>query len=328
MKRALGYGLILLTASAAATRTALAWGYGSEITPGADGALYFVGGTSAHGALGYLGVDLRDVPSDQITALKLKDAHGAEIVKVDHDAPAGKAGLREQDIVLQLNGQPIDGGDQIRKLLHECPPGKTITLLISRDGQQMIITTQMTTQKEVERQAWEQHLTPPESLDVPSDAASSDLAAGSSASSPSVRGGNSFIGTLLMNPSYTGAMLETMSTQQASFFGLSSGTGLLVRTVVPNSPAAIAGLQVCDVILRANDRPVATTGDWAKAIKNSHGHPLTVIVLRDKKQQTLTLTPDSKKRSSLDQRDQPGQPIATFSHALVVHLGFPWITRS
>ena len=325
MKRALGYGLILLAASAAATRTALAWGNGLEVDPGADGALYFVGGTSAHGALGYLGVDLRDVPADQITALKLRDSHGAEIVHVDHDAPAGKAGLREHDIVLQLNGQAIDNGDQIRKLLHECPPGKTITLLISRDGQQMTITTQMTTQKEVERQAWEQHLTPPESLDVPSDAASSDLAAGSSASSPSVRGGNSFIGTLLMNPSYTGAMLETMSNQLADYFGVSSGAGLLVRSVAANSPAAVAGMRAGDVVIEADAKPVASTGDWAKAIKNSKGHPLTVVVLRDKKQQTLTLTPDSKKRSSLEQIEQP---FETFDHALVAHLGFPWITRS
>jgi predicted metalloprotease with PDZ domain len=326
MKRALGYGLILLAAATAAAPVALAWGYGSEVNPAADGALYFFGGSSSsHSAQGYLGVDLRDVPPDQIAALKLKDARGAEIVLVDHDAPAGKAGLREHDIVLQLNGQAIEGGDQIRRLLHECAPGKTITLLISRDGQQMTITTQMTTQKEVEREAREQHLTPSDSVDAPSDNAASDFPPNSASSSPAPRAGNSFIGTLLMNPSYTGAVLETMSTQQATFFGLSSGTGLLVRTVVPNSPAANAGLQVCDVIMLADNRPVATTNDWAKAIKNSHGHPLTVIVLRDKKQQSLTLTPDSKKRSSLE---FPEQPIETFSHAVIAHLGFPWMTPS
>jgi predicted metalloprotease with PDZ domain len=325
MKRALGYGLILLAASTAATPIALAWGNSTEIDPGAGGALYFLGGsggTSAHGAQGYLGVDLRDVPADQIAALKLKDAHGAEIVLVDHDAPAGKAGLREHDIVLQLNGLAIDGGDQIRKMLHECPPGKTITLLISRDGQQMTITTQMTTQKEVERQAWEQHLTVPGSLDVPSDSATSDFSTGPASSSSSVRAGNSFIGTMLMNPSYTGAILEKMSNQLADFFGVSSGAGLLVRSVVANSPAAVAGMRAGDVVIEADAKPVATTGDWAKAIKNSHGHPLTITVLRDKKQQTLTLTPDSKKRSSLE------QPIETFDHAVVAHLGFPWTSHS
>jgi C-terminal processing protease CtpA/Prc len=323
MNRALGYGLILLAASAAATRSAQAWANGSEIDGGAGGALFFIGSSnsSASHPQGYLGVDLRDVPADQISAPKLKDGHGAEIVHVDHDAPAGKAGLREHDIVLQLNGQAIDGGDQIRKLLHECPPGRTVTLLISRDGQQLTISTQMTTQKEVERQAWEQHLTATDPQDSSSDSAGNDFSSSPSSPSPSVRGGNSFIGTILMNPSYTGAMLEKMSTQLADYFGVSSGAGLLVRSVVANSPAALAGMRAGDVVVEADAKPVTSTNDWAKALKNSHGHSLNIVVLRDKKQQTLTLTPDSKKRSSLE------QPIEDFDHAVVAHLGFPWLYR-
>jgi serine protease Do len=155
---------------------------------------------------------------------------------------------------------------------------------------------------------------------LPSDITADSGYAGSGSSGP--RGGNSFIGTLLMSPSYTGAMLEKMSTQQAAYFGVKSGEGLLVRTVVPNSPAAIAGMQVCDVIVRANDRPVSTTGDWAKALKNSHGKSLTVVIFRDKKEQTLTLTPDSKRRSSLD------QPEDESTGPTIARLGLSWMPRS
>jgi S1-C subfamily serine protease len=56
-----------------------------------------------------------------------------------------------------------------------------------------------------------------------------------------------------------------------------------------------------DVVVRANAKPVANSADWTKAIKDSHGRPLAIVVLRDKKEQTLTLTPDNKKRSSLQQ---------------------------
>jgi len=325
MKRAIGYGLILLAASTAVTRSATAWAEGS--TAAADsGPLFLLGASgaaSAHSAPGYLGVSLRDVTQDQMAVLKLKDARGAEIVLVDHDAPAGKAGLRERDVVLQMNGQPITGEDQFRRMLHESPPGKTITLLISRDGQQITVTTQMAvSQEQVERQAWAQHLTVSEQQDSATDTAGGDSSPVPASPSSSVRAGNSFIGTLLMNPSYTGAMLEKMSTQQAAYFGVSTGVGLLVRNVVPNSPAALAGMQACDVIVKANDHAVATSSDWYKAIKNSHGHPLAVVVLRDKREQTLTLTPDGKKRSDLD------QPTGDTGQAQLARSGFSWMPRS
>jgi serine protease Do len=325
MKRAFGYGLILLAAStlSISTPSAFAWGGGSEVEASGSGALFFFGSGPAtvRAAQGYLGVDVRDVPVDQVAVLKLKEARGAEIILVDHDAPAGKAGLREHDVVLQMNGQAIDGEDQIRKMLHECPPGKTITLIVSRDGQLITMTTQMSTKEEVERHAWAQHLTVPEPQTPPSDVAGSDFSPAANSPAP-VERGNSFIGTLLMNPSYTGAMLEQMSTQLADYFGVSSGAGLLVRSVQPDSPAALAGLRAGDVVVQADAKPVVSTADWAKAIKNSHGHSLTIVVMRDKKAQTLTLTPDSKKRSSVDQPTQDSNPVA------LARLGLSFRPRS
>ena len=324
MKRVMGYGLVLLAACMAAAPSALAWGGGGsspaavELSSGDQ--LFFLGGpggASNRNPQGYLGVDLRDVTANQATALKLKEPRGAEIILVDHDAPAGKAGLREHDVVLQMNGQSIQGEDQIRHMLHESPPGKTIVLTISRDGQQLTVTTQMANREDVERQAWQKLIVVPEPQDATTESAPSELSTSPSAS-PSVRGGNSFIGSLLMNPSYTGAMLEKMSSQLADFFGVSSGAGLLVRSVVANSPAALAGMRAGDVVIRASDRPVTSTNDWFKAIKNSHGHSLAIVVLRDKKEQTLTLTPDSKRRSSLDEPSDELDPVAA-------HMGLSWV---
>jgi S1-C subfamily serine protease len=321
MKRALNLGLVLLAGSAAGAQIALALGPGAAQT--GAGALFFVGGPTSTHPQGYLGVDVRDVTADQATALKLKDPRGAEIVLVDHDAPAGKAGLREHDVVLQMNGQAIAGEDQIRKMLRETAPGKTVILVISRDGLQMTVSAQMANREEVERQAWEQHLTVPEPQVLPSPAPESDSSSGfapaaSSTTSPAMHG-NSFIGTILMSPAYTGALLEKMSTQLADYFGASGGAGLLVRSVEANSPAALAGMRAGDVVVRANSQTVASTNDWTRAIKNSRGHPFPVVVLRDKKEQTLTLTPDAKKRSSLE------SPQADREANASTHLGLSWI---
>ena len=56
------------------------------------------------GSGSYLGVDTRDITPDRLAPLHLKDERGVEVTMVDQDAPAGKAGLKEQDVILTLNG--------------------------------------------------------------------------------------------------------------------------------------------------------------------------------------------------------------------------------
>src|ERR1700761_9170621 len=67
-----------------------------------------------YSAQGYLGVDLGEVDNERASALHLKDAHAAEVVMVDHDAPAGKSGLKVHDVILQLDGQTFDNVEQLR----------------------------------------------------------------------------------------------------------------------------------------------------------------------------------------------------------------------
>ena len=85
---------------------------------------------------GYLGVDLADVDQDKAQSLKLKEVRGAVITLIDHDAPAGQIGLKVNDVVLQLNGQPVEGAEQLRRMLQESPAGRKINIEISRDGSQ------------------------------------------------------------------------------------------------------------------------------------------------------------------------------------------------
>jgi len=274
-----------------------------------------LGGRGARESQGYLGVDIRDVNEEQMGALKLKEARGAEILRVDHDGPAGKVGLREHDVILQMNGQAVEGEEQLRRMLRETPAGRTVGLVISRDGQQQTVSAKMANREEVERQAWKQHMTVPEpdGAGAPAISQGSGSTRGASpgglgffhgggpaiASAPRERG---FLGTMLGLP-YTGAMLEPVGPQLAEFFGVQGGTGLLVRSVDADSPAAMAGLKAGDVVVKLNQTTVAGIGDWSKTVHDSKGKPVPVTVLREKKEQTLTLTPDPKRRSGLEWPD-------------------------
>lgn len=231
-----------------------------------------------HGASGYLGVGTRDIDSDSAAQLKLKDARGAEVITVDHDAPAAKAGLRVHDVILEMDSQIIAGEAQLRRMLRETAPGSTITLLVSRDGQQQTFTIQLADRSTLEADAWSQHVPVP----GPDDDSSLALPSGSSF-------GNRFLPGLGMNPLYTGLQLDMLGPQLANYFGVHSGQGLLVKRVDENSPGAAAGLHAGDVIVRVNGAIMATTGQWDHVIHANRGKQIQLTIVRDRKEQTVTM---------------------------------------
>jgi serine protease Do len=156
-------------------------------------------------------------------------------------------------------------------------------------------------------QAWEQHYSVP----APGDGTSGTVNGGIHGNS--FMGGSTSAGTtaipkghrevlamsMILSSSYTGAQLEVMGPQLAGFFGADGGAGLLVRSVDDNSPAEEAGMKAGDVVVRINSITVSSGADWTKTIHDNRGRPVPVVVIRDKHEQTLTLTPDAKKRSSV-----------------------------
>jgi len=73
-----------------------------------------------------------------------------------------------------------------------------------------------------------------------------------------------------------------------------------VKQVARKSEAAAAGFKAFDVILKVGVDTISTVSDWDRALRANLGKPVQVTVLREKKQQTLTLQVDSKRKSSLE----------------------------
>src|SRR5580698_2416123 len=169
---------------------------------------------------GYLGVDIRDITDERAKALKLKEVRGAEICMIDHDGPAIKAGLREGDVILSMNGQAIEGEAQLRRMLQETPAGRTVNFVYSRDGQEQTVSVQLADREEVERRAWDQHFAVPEpgdamSIPDPMDDADSGPAP---TDPPRSYPGFGFMGPPTLSGSYTGAVLDALGPQLAEFF--------------------------------------------------------------------------------------------------------------
>lgn len=298
--------------------------------------MLLIGG--AHRSHGYLGVATRDIGEDQMGILHMKVARGAEIVRVDHDGPGCAAGLREHDVILEVNGQTIEGEEQLRKILREIPPGRQVKILISREGNAQTMAAQMANREEVEREAWDRHWSVPDPAtegqkntdgQKNADAGPARGGAGNGSgngpggavrggSDPAPRssglgflhanrasgefdgGGHGIPGTSLLKSKATGVMLEMISPQLAEYFGTANGTGLLVRNVDANGPAEAAGIKAGDVVIRINELPMLSTGDWAKAVRENRGRQVAVTLMREKHEQTLTMTLDGKRRSCLE----------------------------
>lgn len=244
----------------------------------------------AHSGPGYLGVGTRDIDNDRAAQLKLKDARGAEIITVDHDAPAAKAGLRVHDVILQMNNQTIEGQAQLGRLLRETPPGRAVTFLISRDGQQQSLSVTLCDRSALEADAWSQH--------IPVEPDDDDSIALPNAQS-SV--GSSFLSALGMNSAYTGLELDMLGPQLADYFGVHDGQGLLVKRVDDNSPGATAGLRAGDVITKVNGRVMATTSQWLRTMHQNRGKQVQLTVIRDRKENVVTMTAGrSKEKGSVN----------------------------
>jgi serine protease Do len=231
---------------------------------------------------GYLGVTIRDVDTSQVGSLKLKDAKGAEIFVVDRDAPACKAGIKPNDVILEMNGQPIDGAEQLRRMLRETPAGKNVDLVISREGVLTTISVQLADRATIGEEAWNNHQTVPQP--VP-------------ASSFTGEGGGGLGGMFTGHVStlHIGAVVNPVTPQLATYFGVKAGVGLLVASVEKNSPAAGAGLRAGDVVLKVNQDAVVTRADWERVMRENAEKTVQITLVRDKKEQTLTMQPSTKK---------------------------------
>ncbi len=254
-------------------------------------------GTSA-----YLGVDISDITAERLSALKLREEKGVEVTMVDQDAPAGKAGLKEHDVILSMNGTAIESGAQLRRMIHETPAGRVVTLGISRDGQPMTVKVQLgdkrkeyafngPNMKDFHVEIPEVHVMP--DIDIPS---MQIVVATQSARS--------------------GLMVENITQQLGEFFGVKNGNGVLVRSVEKGSRAEKAGFRAGDIVVKVNDHQVHDTSDFTHAVKSRSGNSVTVGIIRDKKEQNLNLTLPERKDSSFWEQESFDEPVMNAESAL------------
>ncbi len=227
----------------------------------------------------WLGVETHEVTTDKAKELKLSTERGVVLGKIVPDSPAAKAGLKENDVVTEINRQRVEGAAQFRRMIREIPAGRTIQLTVWRDGRTQTISA--TLGKSEERRHAMKMAMPrpgtfafrvPEIPDIPSMEWNGNMLFG---------GGPRL-----------GIDAEDLSGQLGTFFGAPDGEGILVREVNSGSPAEKAGVKAGDVITSLNGERIRTVGELREKLsakRDEKDRTVKLGVLRNKSEVSLTV---------------------------------------
>ena len=191
---------------------------------------------------------------------------GVVVRTVEPNSPAGKAGVKPGDLLLQFNKEEIAGVQQLTRLVRETPVGRTVEVKIKRDTRDQ--TVRVTTQKA------------PNDFDrlysqLPN---ASVLRDDIIRSFPQVQIHTTF--------SQSGIRVEQMTDQLRDYFGVAGNYGVLVTAVDKNSAAEKAGVKAGDVITSIDGRSIRTPADFSRDMRRTG---VTLKVYRDKQERELKL---------------------------------------
>ena len=223
----------------------------------------------------YLGVHIDEVTPQQASALKLASPSGVVITDLDQDGPACRAGLKENDVIVGLNGSKIESPEQLVNVIHVTQPGKTVTMTVVRSGQTKDVKVTLGKWPQVTR------ATPHGKAMFPGSPRWVDPHA--APGMPDVE-----IPSVAMLSSRHGVMVESLCPQLADYFNVPPGTGVLVRSVEKGSPADTAGLRAGDVILKLNNETVHDMADWLRSMR-AQAAQISVTFVREKHEQTVVM---------------------------------------
>jgi serine protease Do len=198
----------------------------------------------AHGKVdrGYLGILPQDLTPSLSKAFGTNQS-GALVGEVTPDSPASHAGLKQGDIITQVNGQPISDANQLRLKVGMMAPNAAVNLKIVRDGHPQDIAVTLGSFPSKDEQA-------------------------------AVTNGNAETGI--------GVSVENLTPETAQQLQLpSSSKGVVIDQVKPGSRADEGGLQRGDVIQQVNRKPVTSAQEFSQAVHNASGDsPILLLVNR------------------------------------------------
>jgi serine protease Do len=241
----------------------------------------------------YLGIGVKDVDPDSAKKFNLKEVRGTEVTSVADESPAAKAGLKPGDVILEFNGQPIEGGEQLSRMVRETPIGRQVRLGVWRNGALQTLNATVETHKGPQTFSFNgngggwQQVDPEQLRNLQEQFRNFHM--------PEMPGMPGMPGMAMpTNTAMLGIMGEPLGQEKqlAEYFGVEDG--VLVKSVNQGGAAEKAGIKAGDVILKVDDAHISSTRDITMALRAARTKKtVTVVVMRNHKEMPITVTIDS-----------------------------------
>jgi S1-C subfamily serine protease len=206
---------------------------------------------------GYLGVSVQGLDSTEREKLGVRN--GVEVIAVEKESAAAKAGIKEKDLIQTVNGEKIRDPQDLVDIITELAPEATVKIGLWRDGKGLEVTAALGKGEHREKFAREGKK---QSLSFSSGA-------------------------------YLGIVPQELNQDLAPYFNVKSGAGVLIIRVEKDAPAEKAGLKAGDVIVQMGEKMVkdsAAVHEALAALKK--GESVTIVVVRHGKKETVKAEPD------------------------------------
>jgi serine protease Do len=201
---------------------------------------------------GKLGVTVQTVTSDLAESLKLADTRGALISGVEAGSAASRAGLRQGDVVVAVDGEKVADNNALRNRIASTKPGSKVALEVIRNGSTQTVHATLDSIKPAE---------------------------GERAGRDGESEGGGF-----------GMTVQPLTPEVARELELTKRTeGLVILEIDPDGAAAAAGLQEGDVIAQVNGEAVKSAGELKAALAKSGGRPALLLITRKNADAFVTL---------------------------------------
>ena len=207
---------------------------------------------------GSIGIGFREGPQSRDLLRAFNADHGIFVSKVEPDGPADKAGIKNEDIITSINGQPIRKGSDLIDIVADTEVGKPLKVDLLREGKPQTVTVTVGDRSKI----------------FPDDRASDSLGNGDGDENQDKGDGETAQARF-------GISIQNLNDRMRETYGLKE-PGIIVQSVEPNSFADDIGIQQGDVITQLNRTPVASVDDFKRIqAKFKAGDAVAMRILRN-----------------------------------------------